>query len=236
MYRQLKLLACWLPNARISVGDVGTLKARRFERITSLDELEVPYKQGERGAPTDLSYMSAGKVQISSTAAAGALGVGDGKVSITFGGAGATFLQAAQCRWRTLVDLPSLERELQVLRVAKVWRQEWVLVHKVLHTGPVAILVSNAAGTTVDLRLAPDALANTLPVANASSTLEISNETGLAAQLTVRSGATPFFGAAAFRKPLLGPARLRWRSAGASRDDVGGAAPEMVEVSWDDTE
>lgn len=235
MYRELKLFACWLPNTRIDVGDVGTLGDRRFERVTNLDELKVPYHHGVRGVAADLNYLSAGKVKVSIGAAAGATGVGEGRVTITFGDAGATFLQAARCQWRTLTDLPALERELQVLRWARVWRPEWVLVHRVLHTGPTAILVSNTAGATVDLRVAADALAGPLPVANASAALSASDQTGLAVRLAVRSGATPFFGAAAFRKPLIGRARFVWRSTDLENTDEHGEAvtSDLEEVDWD---
>lgn len=231
VYEKLGFLACWLPNTKVALGDVGTVAGRRFERATSLAELGVAFGIGEPSRLAGLEYLSAGKIEVT-VEGAGAAGPTDGRVSIRFGEAGATFIQAARCRWETVTNHPALERELQVLRAAGQWRPDWVVVTKVLRTGPVAIMVSSAAGTTVDLRLSADVLSKPLPVANGSAGLSASSRSGLAAVLAVRGGATPFFGAMTFRRALPGRVRLRWRS---GETEEGGAsdASELEEVGWD---
>ncbi|MGV9366050.1 hypothetical protein [Amycolatopsis sp. NPDC003731] len=235
IHKKLGFLACWFPNTLISVGDVGTLRGHRFDRVTSLDDLKIPYEMRELSVAADLNYQSAGKVRVSAGATATAPGAGSGKLSVAFDDAGATLLQASGCAWRELANLPALERELQVLRLAKVWRREWVLVHKVLHTGPAAILVSATAGATVDLEVSADVLAGPLPVANASTALAAANPHGLAARVAVESGATPFFGAIAFQKSLVGPSRFAWRSSEPGVVGLPGSAPAsaLAEVDWE---
>jgi len=232
MYDKLGFLACWLPNMKLALGDVGTLAGRRFERVTSLGELGVAFDVGEVSSRADLEYSSADKVETGLAVAAGAVGVGDGNLSVTFGDAGATLIQAAQCRWESVTNHPALERELQVQRLAGRWRPDWVVITKVLRTGPAAIMVSNVAGARVNLRLSAEALAGPLPLAHASAALMASSASGLAARVAVRGGATPFFGAMSFRRQVFGRARLRWRSGEAAEQGVPVAA-ELEDVGWE---
>jgi hypothetical protein len=47
-------LSTWLPNSHIELGDVGRLHRDRFERLTSLAELGIPFNVRERERGVDL--------------------------------------------------------------------------------------------------------------------------------------------------------------------------------------
>src|SRR5690242_20575078 len=84
MYDELGFLACWFPNTRLALGDVGVISGRRYERATSLEELGVAFETGEVSRQADLEYSSAGKVDVAVAVAAGVAGAGDGSLSVTF--------------------------------------------------------------------------------------------------------------------------------------------------------
>jgi hypothetical protein len=231
MHHQYGYFACWLPNLRIALGDVGVLTGNRFEKVTTLAELGVAHTAGEPGEPADLEYSSAGQVEVTVDGKLDIPSTPDGglgaTLSITFTREGATFFQASRCVWETMAGLPVLERDLRRLRDVGTWRMGYVVVTSVLRTGPAVVVVSDRKGAKLDLRAGTHFPIGPLPVASAASGLKVVARSGLAASVIAPDGATPLFGAAGLRHTVTGVPRLVFRS---------GDTPDiaLTQATWDD--
>ncbi len=226
MYDEFGHFACWLPNIRLALGDVGTLRGRRFEKLTTLAELGVTFAEDEPSVAGDLEYATAGQVVV---AVEGTLPE-QSAVSITFTGGGATFFQAGGCVWTHITGLPAVEKQLLDL---PEWRTDYVLVTKLLRTGPAVVLVSSEKGARVEVQLSADMLAGSVPIAQASARLAVAGTSSLAARVAVSEGATPLFRAMGLRRPFIGGPhggrrRLRWRTSGSADSTA------LTTVTWDE--
>jgi hypothetical protein len=230
LYDEFKYFACWLPNSRLALGDVGTIDGRRFERLTTLTELGVPFEVGESSVVGELEYSTSGLVDVSVSGDAQVGGQAAVAVSIMFTGRGATFFQAGGCVSTMLTGLPALEKRLLDL---PDWRPGYAIVSELVRTGPAVILVSGEKGASVDLQVSADALTGAVPIANAGANLGLSGKSGFAARMAVTTGATPLFRAVRLRRPIVGRRRLRWRSSGAAPTS-GAAQSALTSVTWDE--
>jgi hypothetical protein len=204
LYARWRYFATWLPNAPIAVGDVGIVEGKLFQRVTSLKELGIPATVGPSGAPANYQHSSAGQVEVSAggsadLAAAGGTAAPSATLSIRFKRAGATLFQAVDCVEESLSDLPGLERHLRESKQAGAWRAEYVVVHKLIRSGPAAIFVSEESDATVELRSSGGLEAGTLSVAHAAGALTVVRKSGEVTAVMASVGLTPLFGLGGLR-------------------------------------
>jgi hypothetical protein len=213
MYQQYSYFAGWLPSERLALGDVGQFSGYRFEKLTTLTEMGIDYARGREDFPAELEYSSKGQVTVSAGAELGLAAAADpAAVRITFGREGAVFFRAAGCVMESIANLPELEAALLRLRAAGTWRPGYVVVAKVLRTGPATILVSSQRGAQIELRAGTGAAPVAPLLATATGNLSVLATSGLAASVIAHDGATPLFGAVQLRRKLPGHSRLVFRS------------------------
>lgn len=234
MHRQFGYFACWLPNTRLELGDVGVLSRDRFDKVTSLALLGVLFSSVTNGQPVDLEYSSAGQVEVSVS--------GDGRItpdplvtlSVTFNRENATLFQAAECRVETVQDLSSLNEKLRQLSDSGIWRKEYVVVTELVRTGPAAILVSNQKGARVDFHLdAPAPITGALALAKASASMSTMSASGLAVKIIAPDGVTPLYRAVRLRRRFGGAPKLVYRD-DQPPIEVAGDDVELATVTWDE--
>lgn len=147
MHRQFGYFACWLPNTRLALGDVGRLHHHQFDKVTSLTQLGVRFQVGAASEPVDLEYFSAGQVELSvhgeAQLAMDAVAEPLATLSVTFNRANATLFQAASCTTESVLNLPWLEQELRRLNCSDSWRRDYVVVTELVRTGTATILISS---------------------------------------------------------------------------------------------
>src|SRR5689334_8589624 len=59
----LNYTATWLPNLKLSLGDVGVLSKYQFTYRTNLANLGIPFKEGKAGSGATYSYVSSDSVK-----------------------------------------------------------------------------------------------------------------------------------------------------------------------------
>ena len=64
MFQRFHFLATWMPNQHLELGDVGTIRKGAFERVTSLDNLRIPFSSVTGPTPMDLEHSSGDSVQV----------------------------------------------------------------------------------------------------------------------------------------------------------------------------
>ncbi|WP_327180932.1 hypothetical protein [Streptomyces sp. NBC_01334] len=239
IYDGLGYFAVWMPNSPVSLGDVGVLRGRRFHRMTSLAELGVAFETVGPGVPMAHSYSSAGDVDVAVTGEVGTpevLGLAPQlTITVTFHKAHATYLRAVGCTEEVVGDHLALQRGVADLREAGVWRREYVIVTKLVKTGPAVILVSSSGGTRVEFQASVDLAPMSLPLASVGAGLGTSTGSALAAEaVTLDGGLTPLFELSALRRGLSARPRLRIRGPGAGTGNTATDTWKLAPLSWED--
>lgn len=211
MYNKFDHLACWLPHSRMDLGDVGRFDGYRFERLTSLRELGVPFEVGQDSLPADMEYASANAVTVS---AGVEVGVGpkpaegsSSLLSITFAKEGSTFFQAADCVIERATNLPALGEALLPLCRNGLWQKGFTVVTTVVRTGPAVVLVSSSRDGRIEFRLGSEQFGVPTSVARVAGRLEVVSKSGLEYSTTAE-GMTPLFEAMHMKKQLGGKSQL----------------------------
>ncbi|GAB3901136.1 hypothetical protein ACFQ1S_00255 [Kibdelosporangium lantanae] len=229
MYDEYGYFAVWLPSVPLALGDVGTFAGHRFDKLTTLADLGISFRSSPTSRYADVEYSSSGAVSL---AADGAVGVTRtapmASLSITFSREGATFFQGSECTERSIDNLPELESALLPLCRSRTWRPDYVVVTRLVSTGPTMVLVSKDSGAQVKLSLDADGQGTPLPFAKAAGNFVMTAKSGLAASVVTPDGATPLFRVACMRRKLLGGRELEIRGGGAQLD------LELAPVEWDD--
>src|ERR1044072_8200162 len=113
MYDEYGYFAVWLPSVPLALGDVGTFTGHRFDKLTTLADLGVPFRASPVSARADVEYSSSGAVSMSADGAVGVTRtVPMVSLSITFSRDGATFFQARECTEQSIDNLPELASAL----------------------------------------------------------------------------------------------------------------------------
>ncbi|MER7758655.1 hypothetical protein [Streptomyces sp. NPDC097619] len=220
MHEKFGYFAAWAPNTPLALGDVGTVRGHRFDPVTSLTRLEIPFAESSAGPESTFSYLSAGQVhtsvspEVTLPAVAGAVEPSL-RLTVTFSRAKSTFFQAVRCETRRIADLAAVETGIRERMTEKLWKSDYVVVTELVRTGPAVILVSSRADTRVELEVSAELVPAALPLGGAAIGLGsgIDPRSGLAAQvITPEGGLTPLFRGAGMRRPGIGRRRLRVRS------------------------
>jgi len=76
MFDDFGYLATWFPNVVLKLGDVGVLRDRVFEQITTLEERGISFNTSTKTAPADYEHTSSDSVSIRFKAAGDAPAAG----------------------------------------------------------------------------------------------------------------------------------------------------------------
>lgn len=226
MHREFGYSATWLPNTRLSIGDVGFFHRDRFQRVTSLREMGMTAAAGSPGEPSDLEYLSANQVQLSWRTDAGVSAMSAAEaattISVAFGRAHAVFFQALASRVRAIRDLPALAAQLRALVDNGKWQRDYAVITEVIQTGPSVVLVSSQANARADFRVRAADLTGSCALAQAAGNLGVLSTSGVSVKVVASEGLTPLFRACAFRSQFRKPPQLAYRGGG---EEITNAAP-----------
>lgn len=240
MRAQFDYLSAWLPNAHLELGDVGILRRDRFERQTSLTELDIPFTTRERNHSVDLDYCSAGDVSINVTGAAGSPQVGPLRIAVSFTGEHSVVFQAKACHVTEIANRHTLGRTVLALAESGQWQRDHVVITELLSTGPAVVLVSNNRDARIEMASSiPAVAADPLPLASASAALDIISSRGIGVKIIAPDGLTPLFRAAGVQRRFLGDARFKRRGEDNSDGDFASTVrpdgpAEFIELTYED--
>lgn len=232
IHDELGYLAAWPPGAQIALGDVGVVGGRRFRRLTSLSELGIGFTTSAKAAIGDIEYATKGLVEVSSRTEGELLTTSATLVSITFAASGATFFQAGDCGTELIVNLPTLGR---ALARAPEWQRRYVVITEVVHSGPIAVLVSSEHGAKAELQA--DSTIGSSLLASVKAGLGFVAQKGFAAHLTKENGATPLFQAMRLRRRMSrGELTYRNEEVNSHRDQPEEAETDLLlrQLTWND--
>jgi hypothetical protein len=222
---------------------VGVLRRDRFDYVTSLTNLGIPFKTRDVSEAADYEYTSRGDAQIqfhtaANTAAIGAvIGNANPKASVLFKRANAVLFLAKGCTTTTIDQQDRLGQQILGLYEAELWPKDHVVITELVTAGSATILVSASEGAkadfSADVAIAPQGIS----LADASAGLQIANSYGVATQILASRQLTPLFRASGVRRNWFSGRRFEPRAGEASEQQRQGiSSPHFVDLDYADLE
>lgn len=236
---EFNYLATWLPGTQIRLGDVGRLQRDRFEFVTTLADMGIPFTVRAFGGPTDYQYVSARGADIAfdasaqATEAVGAPATGAAKVSVLFKRANAIVFVAAGCTTSLLDNQHDLGTQLIQRHQAGSFPKDYVVVTELVTAASATILISASDSARMDIAASAQLAPTGISLADASAGLKVVSSSGIATQILSQTSLTPLFRASAVRRRLLGGATFQARSPG-TREVMVSEGEAFVSLTYDD--
>ena len=196
IYSRFQYLAAWLPNANLSLGDVGVHEGGRFKRMSALKDLGLPFRVRIGTNPIDFTYTSESGVTVATkiggkVAAGTSLPLGQADISIQFSRKGAFLFQAIGCSTEEIEDKMALGQVIIRLVKEGSWEPSWAVVDTLVRADTATIVLSNSRTGAVELTAkAPVSVAN---LANVAVGLSVTSQTGDIIRFIAAKGLSPLF-------------------------------------------
>ena len=234
-------LATWLPNVRLHLGDVGILRRDRFELITSLKNLAIPFEIRETGEAADYQYVSADGANIAFGAnaaglAGATLAASSAKASVTFKRANAVVFVAKGCK-STFIDRQDvLGKEILARDEAGSWPKNHVVITELVTADSATVIISATADAKIEFSAESKLAPSGVSLADVAAGLQVASSSGVAAQIVASRQLTPLFRASGVRRRLLGGANFQSRSATRSDSVAKAETAAFVDLGYADLE
>jgi len=240
----LNYTATWLPNLRLSLGDVGVLHKHSFTYRTSLAHLGIPFGESGPGASAAYSHVSSGSVQRDiklagkAPVAGSVLADADAGITFSFSSTHAVVFLASDCTIRVIADQEPLRKAILEAYAAGGWEKDHVVVTELVMAGATTIIISEGSAGRYELR-AKAGVMPTLEAMNVDGNFSLVHDSQIGFNCLATAGMTPLFRCLGVRtgwfrsdvKARAAVVRGRSGAAGSARATSG---TTVDEVEYDD--
>lgn len=228
-------LATWLPNQKITLGDIGTLEKGVFRRHDSLAALGYEIEEDSSGVAVDFDHSSASSIAFSAggradAGAPGLAGVEAASARIDFSESGGFVLRAAGCVEHSLASRAALERAIFDARANGIWRDDWVVVDGLYVADGLTIVVCSSSSGSVTLSAKAGAGVGPFDIARADLGVSVSAWTGDITKVVAAGGLTPMFSATRLRTGFFVGDRIDTASLPRLKEIGAGRGPDPRDV------
>jgi hypothetical protein len=206
---QLELSATWLPNVRISLGDVGKLQDHHFRPQGNLRDYGIAFKISEGTDPLEFDYNSKDGVSIQVKLAGEAPGLGstiaqaDAGVTIKFVRENAVLFRATRCTSSRIGDITTLGRTIMEKYMNNDWEKELAVVTQVMSAEGSTIIISQGSNSQIELSAKGKLGPGKPNLADVSADFNIVQESNIATRFVAESNLTPLFEAYGLTHKIL---------------------------------
>ncbi|MEG4323300.1 MULTISPECIES: hypothetical protein [unclassified Microcoleus] len=191
--------AAWLPSTRFQLGDVGFLTGNLFNKVTSLENLGISFRESPDQDSTKIEYVSESGVS-RIIKAAGHLNpnlpnIPEGQVGIgiEFSKEGAFIIEAAESYELFIEDLVKLEKDISQVYQDGNWKSGWVVITQLIHTPNATIMISNSSQSKIELSAEGDVTLQGISLGNTQAKFAVRAETGHILKFVDAKNITLFF-------------------------------------------
>jgi hypothetical protein len=210
IHEKFGFYANWLPNAPRALGDVGVRDGMRFERLTDLGLLKVPFATIAGGVMPDLSHSSGTNVSVKLKAAGEAipnvgLPLDKAGASISLSGSGAFLFQAAGPKTEQIQDRVTLGRTLAAMLKLQdgSWEEDWSVVVETVTTASLTVVMSASSEAKLELEASGALGPGGVALANVNGGLSVSTSTGSVTKVLAAAAAVPMFKLVKLRRSIV---------------------------------
>lgn len=195
--------ATWAPDTPISLGAVGKMINYEFDRMTSLQNLNIPFKpisvetSGE--VQKEYRYYSAdhGSMDVKLSGAAPIPGINllqaDAGVGIRFERDKSIVFHLYGCSITRIDDIQSLLKELEARYKAGNWDKDNVVVTEVIYASRATILISEQSSSQWGVKVSGILGLQNFNLANLGADAVVVNNKGFGTEIFSRGGLIPLF-------------------------------------------
>ncbi|MFB2968467.1 hypothetical protein ACE1CD_05810 [Aerosakkonema sp. BLCC-F183] len=191
--------AAWLPSTKFQLGDVGFLTGNLFNKVTSLENLGISFKESPDHDSTKIEYVSESGVS-RVIKVAGQLNPnlpnipqGQAGIGIEFSKEGAFIIQAEESFEPFIDDLVKLEKDIRQAYQDGNWKSGWVVITQLIRSPNATIMISNSSQSKIELSAEGDVTLQGISLGNARAKFAVRAETGQIFKLIDAQNITPFF-------------------------------------------
>jgi len=231
--------ATWLPNVKLSLGDVGVLDDYEFVYRTNLKNLGIPYKEGAAGNPATYSHMSSGsvtrnvKVAGKAPLAGSALADVDAGISFNFSSKDSIVFLATNCVVRAIADQEPLERAILARYKAHEWERDYVVVSELVAADRTTVIIAEGSQGRYELK-AKAGLAPTLESLNVDGNFALVHDSQIGFNVLAKAGMTPLFRCLGIKGIFRTGVATREDVVRSGQQDADDATVAVSEVEYDD--
>jgi hypothetical protein len=206
--------AAWLPSVKFTLGDIGVLENKTFfNNKTKLTDIGINFKIKNDKDPAPINIQSEKGVEIVSKIAgevnAKAPNIPQGKagIAINFSAKGAFVVKAPETYQPSIENVLSLEKQILDLWEKDVWKEDWVVIARLVTAPSASIFISKSSGQSIELTADAQVIPGTsVQFLDPSVKFNISFTSGDMFEMNDAKNVTPFFQLVglktiAFRKP-----------------------------------
>jgi hypothetical protein len=230
--------AAWLPGTQFTVGDFGTLNGYVFEKVGTLDELNLKYYAETETDPTSLSISSESGVAVSFKAAGETnpsfayIGVADAGLKIEFGAQGAFILQAPEIFASEMGDRLSLGRRIIAAFSRGIWEKDWLVVTRLLKATSATVLISKSSNASLELTAKANLSGVVADLGAADAGVTIKYQRGDTINMIGGKNVTPLFQLSRLKSSFFSAPKLVTKSLRASDPSLADLTPSRVRDVW----
>lgn len=204
MHKNVGYFATWLPGNAMSLGDVGVWEAGRFQKLTTLKELGIPYASGVSGSPQTLDYSSTSDTNVGTNAGATAAGVAKAEITIKFSSQGAFLFQAIGVQGVDLANRNETAMGMLEAFEKSTWKKEWMVIDSVYEATSATIIVSEDKSSELVLSASSAVPILSLALADPKLGLTVSSKRGKIVHVIAGSGLHPLYTCLRIKTSLFG--------------------------------
>jgi hypothetical protein len=236
---QLKYSATWLPNIRISLGDVGTLENHLFHPQGNLSDFGIPFDKYESTGEAEFQFTSKDAVSVEAKLKGQAPLIGsaiaqaDAGVTIKFGRENAVLFRATVCTSSRIKDIRALSKAIKDKHTEGQWDRKLVVVTQVISAKGTTVIISHGQNSQIDLSAKGNIGTGNINLADIGADFNIVRESYIATRIVAEPNLTPLFEAwALVRNPWKLFSETEMKTVRGRGIDVGGL--EFSRVDYGD--
>jgi hypothetical protein len=192
--------AAWMPNTQHELGDVGVFDGNFFIKVTSLQELNIPFaKREDKDSTTPINFVSTSDVKKTSKSSAdinsSILDLPSGKagIQIEFGKEGAYIFEAETSYESSITNLIQVEENIREVFKNGDWKATWCIVSRIVHTPTASIFISDSSQSMLVMSVESNVPVARIKLGDGSANLSEVSSTGSMFKAPNATNLTPFF-------------------------------------------
>lgn len=155
IHKKIQRLATWEPGDVVAVGEIGVLRKGAFKRVTSLDELRIPFEV-EPGETKDYRSLTSTSGVALHAEAGGKAARGLARVVASLHETGTFVFEAAGVSQERMGGSLEVIRRLRELRDGDDWDRRWVLIDQVWRVERGTVIIATGGASEVGLTIRAD--------------------------------------------------------------------------------
>jgi hypothetical protein len=226
--------AAWLPATRFAIGDIGTLNGCLFEKVGTLDQLNLKHYAETDNDPSPLDLSSESGVDISFKAAGETnplfthVGAAEAGLRIELESQGAFILHAPETFGSEIGDRLNLRRQIIDAFSRGAWEKDWLVITRLVRATSASVVISRSSKASVEFTIRANLAGVVAPLGAAHAGISVRYQKGDTVSMIGGRNVTPLFQLSRLKTSLFAAPKLVTKSMRADDPSLAELTPSLV--------